>query len=875
MSNDKPNSWRGCANGFGGSQSTPSAFPSERYANAHRLAEKTATPSPPSVYAFLSTLTIGFLSSALVLPAILLWSRCAIAQVTSDGTTNTTVTLNGNNFTIINGIEKGNNLFHSFNNFSVPTGGWARFDLINTPNITTIFSRVTGGNVSNIDGLISTLNSSNPVSLFLMNPAGIVFGGNARLNIGGSFVGTTANSIKFSDGVEFSATNPGATPLLTMSVPIGLQLGQNSGGITLQGSGHRLIAGLFTPTDRSNNPIGLQVGAGNTLALIGGEVNLSGGIAAVAGGGHLEIGSVSEGQVRLNATLTGWVGDYSEVRQFKDIHLAQQSLLDASGSSGSIQLQGRNISFSEGSAALLQNLGTQPSGGITVNATQSLNLTGNTPDARLGSLIQIENLGTSQTGDITISAAQLSLQNGGGIRTRTFTQTLGGNITVNVAGLIDIDGFAPANPANASSIATFTSNSANAGNLTVSTGNLRILNGGGLFSITGGSGQAGTLRINAEDLIEIAGLNPITLSPSQLLSATVRSGNANNVFVNTSRLVIRDGGFLGSDTVGTGSAASVTINASKSVDIQGRSAGSIVPSRIISTAEIIDPATQAAFRLPAIPSGNAGFLTINTPSLRITDGAYISVKNDGPGNAGDLQVNANSIFLDNQGAITASTASGNGGNVRLNLQEDLLMRHNSLISATAAGNGNGGNLSINAPVIVGLENSDIIANAVQGQGGNINISTQGIFGLKYRDRLTPDSDITASSQFGVSGTVEVNTIGVDPNSGLVELPVNVTDPSQQIATGCAGREGSRFVATGRGGIPENPIKQVMSDRTWDDLRDLSAYRKTGDLNAQIPASPEVLVEATTWHRNAKGKVELIAAQPAHVQPSLTCAAVSN
>ncbi|MHC5917663.1 MAG: filamentous hemagglutinin N-terminal domain-containing protein, partial [Nostoc sp.] len=152
------------------------------------------------------------MSSAL-LPAILLWSRCAIAQVTSDGTTNTIVNPNGNNFTILNGIAKGNNLFHSFSNFSVPTGGSARFDLINTPNITTIFSRVTGRNVSNIDGLISTLNSSNPVSLFLMNPAGIIFGANARLDIGGSFVGTTANSINFSDGVEFSATNPGATPL--------------------------------------------------------------------------------------------------------------------------------------------------------------------------------------------------------------------------------------------------------------------------------------------------------------------------------------------------------------------------------------------------------------------------------------------------------------------------------------------------------------------------------------------------------------------------------------------------------------------------------------------------------------------------------------
>ena len=819
------------------------------------------------VVPFLFILTSGLLTQGMMLSAI--------AQVTSDSTTNTIVNQSGNNFNILNGIEKGNNLFHSFSNFSVPTGGSARFDLINTPNITTIFSRVTGGNVSNIDGLISTLNSSNPVSLFLMNPAGIVFGGNARLNIGGSFVGTTASSIKFNDGTEFSATNPGAPPLLTISVPIGLQLGQNPGGISLQGSGHRLIGGLLTPLDRSNNPIGLQVGAGNTLALLGGEVNLSGGIAAVNGGGHLEIGSVTEGQVRLNPTLTGWVGDYSSVRQFNDIQIAQQSLLDASGSRDSIQLQGRNINFTEGSVALIQNLDTQPSGGITVHATQSINLTGNTPDGRLGSLIRIDNLGTGQTGDITIAAAQLSLQNGAQINNRTYTQADSSNITVNVAGLIDIAGFAPGDLSSGSSFTTITSNSGNGGNITVSTGNLRLLNGGSFFSISSGSGQAGTLRVNAEDLIEIAGINSITLSPSALATSTFGSGNANNTFVNTSRLVIRDSGLLGSNTFVTGSAGSVTINASKSVDIQGRSAGSILPSRIASTAEIIDPANQAVFRLPAIPSGNAGSLTINTPSLHITDGAYVTVKNDGLGSAGDLLLSANSISLDNQGSITASTASGNGGNVRLNLQHLLLMRHDSLISATAAGNGNGGNLSINAPVIVGLENSDIVANAVQGQGGNINISTQGLFGLKFRDRLTPDSDITASSQFGVSGTVQVNTIGVNPNSGLIQLPANVTDPSQQITTGCAGSEGSRFVATGRGGVPQNPNQQVRSDRTWSDIRDISAYRKTQKVQAQIPQSPEVLVQASSWRRNAQGKIELIAAQSAHVEPSLTCAAVSN
>jgi filamentous hemagglutinin family protein len=116
-------------------------------------------------YAFFGAFTIGLLTAGMILPAILLWSGCAIAQVTSDGTTNTIVNPSGNNFNILNGIEKGNNLFHSFSNFSVPTGAWATFDLTNTPNITTIFSRVTGGNVSNINGLIQTIKNTNHVSI--------------------------------------------------------------------------------------------------------------------------------------------------------------------------------------------------------------------------------------------------------------------------------------------------------------------------------------------------------------------------------------------------------------------------------------------------------------------------------------------------------------------------------------------------------------------------------------------------------------------------------------------------------------------------------------------------------------------------------------
>ncbi len=191
----------------------------------------------------------------------------------------------------------------------------------------------------------------------------------------------------------------------------------------------------------------------------------------------------------------------------------------------------------------------------------------------------------------------------------------------------------------------------------------------------------------------------------------------------------------------------------------------------------------------------------------------------------------------------------------------------------AVGTGDGGNISISAPVILGLGNSDIIANAVQGRGGNIDITTQGIFGLKYRDRLTPESDITASSQFGINGTVQITNPGVDPNSGLIQLPSDLIDKSQQVTQGCSANQGSSFVVTGRGGLPQNPLEEIHGDRVWTDLR-IPMQSNTQSAVTSPPATSmpaSVLVEATTWRRDANGNVELIAAQPAQPNQIATCA----
>jgi large exoprotein involved in heme utilization and adhesion len=265
-------------------------------------------------------------------------------------------------------------------------------------------------------------------------------------------------------------------------------------------------------------------------------------------------------------------------------------------------------------------------------------------------------------------------------------------------------------------------------------------------------------------------------------------------------------------------------------------------------------------------------VTINTGKLSVRDGARVEVSNTGAGNAGTLRVNANSIFLDSGGAITAATASGEGGDIQLQVNDLLLLRRNSQITASAGGTGNGGNIDIDSPLLVAVknENSDIRADSVNARGGNVTINTSGLFGIEFRDRNTPLSDITAtgaSSQ--LSGTVEINVQDVDPARGLTQLPTEVVDAEGAIATGCRDVQGSSFVVTGRGGLPPTPQQALGDDPRWRDWRTQSEVSRqpntpgNGTLppSTNPPSTKSALVEATGWVTLPDGKVILTASAP--------------
>lgn len=650
----------------------------------------------------------------------LLASFPAWGQISSDNTVGSNVSPSGNIFEITGGTQVGGNLFHSFREFSVPTGGEAFFNnTSNLSNITNIINRVTGGSISNIDGLIRENYGAN---FILINPSGINFGANAQLNIGGSFLASTADSLKFADGAEFSATNT-SSPSLTISVPIGLQFGQNPQGIRVQGQGHNisLQSPIFSPFTRGNTT-GLKVQPGNTLALVGGGIVSEGGT-LIAEGGRIDLGSVAGGLVNLNPNAQGWNLSYEGVANFQDIALSQKALADTSGpGSGSIGLQGRNISINDGSIALIQTQGAESAGSINVNASESLSLVGTTADGQISSNLFTETIGAGRSGDITVTTPRLLIQDGAAISAATFTAAPGGNIDIKAADSLQVSGFSPFNPSRFSNITAATFGAGDAGTLTVATQQLTALSGGNIASVTAGTGSGGNLTVNASNLVELIGVTPGVFTPSQITAGTAGPGTAGSVTVNTRRLVVKDGGRVDASTLASGPAGSVTINAEEAVEVSGRVPGSVNPSLIISSANIVDPNLQQLLRVPAVPSGNSGDVTINTGQLIVTDGAQVTARNDGTGNAGSVRVNAGSISLNTQGGITAPTRAGKGGNIDLQVQGSLEMFGNSQISNDNVGTGAGGNLTIETGKLIIGDRAFISATAFgDGTAGNIDI----------------------------------------------------------------------------------------------------------------------------------------------------------
>ena len=289
--------------------------------------------------------------------------------------------------------------------------------------------------------------------------------------------------------------------------------------------------------------------------------------------------------------------------------------------------------------------------------------------------------------------------------------------------------------------------------------------------------------------------------------------------------------------------------------------------------------------------GIAGNLRITTGELTIQDGAQASVSNL-RAQAGNLDITADSLFLDN-GKLTAETGgigAENGANINLTVSDLLLMQNESLISAEAFDEANGGNINIDTGILTALppeENngSDIIASAENGDGGNISINAQGIFRIEEREAKIGNrtNDIDASSQFGASGEVQLN-VSIDPARGLIELPINIVDVTKLAEQDlCKASLGSSFIVTGRGGLPTPPNEPLNADTAWEDWRidaesepiePIQSDRGRSNNQPITNNQPRRIIEAQGWYKDSNGNV-ILTAEPTTVTPHGTWLSSAN
>ena len=337
--------------------------------------------------------------------------------------------------TITGGEQVGNNLFFLLEEFSVSENEEITFE--SAIDVENIFIEIAGNEPSIVNGLLKATGKSD---IFFANPNGIIFNENSRLEIEGSFLATTANSIDFADGTTLVVGQDNSNVGLTDSIPIGLNFLGDNASINVNGNGSQINRLESNQFDRGNNPdlSQLTVEPDKTLALIGGEIKIEGG-SLTAVSGHIELGGINEGIVALNQDAEKLTLGFEEVSSFSDIELSAKSAVDVSGAgTSSIQINADDILLRDGSVLLSQSTGDNSLGSITINAAKSLTIS-DIGSNQISSAIVSETLDEGTAGSLFISAESVSLENDATVSSETFGDGNAGTITLEASDLMVVD----------------------------------------------------------------------------------------------------------------------------------------------------------------------------------------------------------------------------------------------------------------------------------------------------------------------------------------------------------------------------------------------------------------------------------------------------
>ncbi len=735
---------------------------------------------------------------------ILLISHSLNAEVITDGTLGQNINLPGPDFQITPdlGQQHGGNLFHSFQDFNLNSLESATFSGFN--NINNVISRVTGGNPSNIDGLIrSTIPNAD---FYFLNPYGIMFGPNARLDVQGSFHVSTADYLRLGENGRFDARNPNGS-LLTVAPIASFGFLDNPHG-KIEITGQR--------TDLENPRALLQVPDGKSLSLIGGDIYLSQGV----------------NELPLVISVTG---DNSEQMQ-KNQYLNQNfNQLYAPG--GYVNLAAIKQA---GELAVTKNgLNTTAKGG-TINLEQEAYISttgenGGNIFIRAGqfsmdnSTIHARTLGLQDGGVVDIQADNIELNNLSKIQGGTENLGDGTDILLSANETIYIAQNSPLNT-RAGNQFNLNQQVGNAGHIHLQAQDIKIEFVHPIFnerfsSDTFGSGRGGDMHFNAEnrlDLLDSNWIETATWGDDEF------AGNAGDVYASANILNV-EGSILATGSRGSGDAGKLTVKAGQLY--MGKTGISLPMSswfrsynrakggnggKIIIQADDMLMEGGASITTVNQGSGNAGDIDIQVDNqlvIRGSDNKWGKVtsiyatsapsnEETQAGNAGNIHIRAKELKLEDGGRIDASTksshptsSSGRGGNIVLEIEEALILSgvnfhgetangFGSVIASRTKGNsGDAGNIQIKARTVSILEGASIETGSDnRSHGGNIQIKADKFILISgdasqitlkeplwsqdnYLSKFNPQTYNQSTS--GVySNTIQADSIG---NSGNIEL----------------------------------------------------------------------------------------------------------
>ncbi len=765
-------------------------------------------------------------AGALVWLAVAARLQVASAQVVLDGKLGPSGPIPGGNYAITAemGTLRGNNLFHSFQQFDLKKGEVATFS--GPAQVQNVLSRVTSGSASSIDG---TIKSAIPgANFFLINPSGLVFGPNARVDVGGAFAAGTADYLKLADGVRFAAAlDADDSKLTTAPVSAFGFLGQPTGSVEV-------------------NQSTLRGARDQTLTLVGGDVTLEGASVQLQSGQVNVVSVRSAGEVPVDPSILSRAEFKAAFPEQGEIRLRSGAQLNVNGTGGGrVVIRGGRLVM-ENSRIEANTTGAGNGRGIDIAMAQ---------DVQMGEGGQINSLspsGQGASGDIRVSADSLRLGGDGSpdeffnptqISTSTghiFTgggTAKGGNISIQAreielansaqissasfgsgdAGRIEIEANSIRLDAGVDGIAQITANTqlinraGRAGDIVVRTDSLDMLNGATILATSFGSGAAGVIDIGAR--------NVRLRSGAIITAATFGSGRGGNVQLRAESLRI-DGQNLLSD-------GPDLLTGIQAVTTWG---GAAAPGGNIQiTAETVEMNRHASIFTTSSGLGKGGDIEIAAGDLTLANGSTITAAGESKGPAGRLAIHAaRNLAATGGSAITTSAPESSGGDVRVTAGSELrlvgseinaragldggnitvsaprlIYLLNSMLTGQAdttdSGFGNGGNLTIEPSAFLILNEGSLISKSSFGNGGNISIMADYFF--------LSASLIDASAPFGLPGTVQVSAPDVDLSGSLVGLPGNLADAEAQLRPDCVVRlvgNLSSFMVLGRGGLPIQP-----------------------------------------------------------------------